>query len=101
MTCGITELENDIINKILKDYTSKYAFFYYGSRIKGNFNRTSDLDILIKSENEMSLDELVDLKEKFDESNLPYIVNFSEYSKMNKNFYNLIQNDLVATDKLY
>ena len=101
MNYGITENENKIINEILKDYVSKYSFFYYGSRIKGNFNKTSDLDILIKSTQEMPLSELVDLKEKFDISKLPYIVNFSEYIKMNENFYNLIKNDLIAIDKLY
>ena len=101
MNYGITENENKIINEILKDYVSKYSFFYYGSRIKGNFNKTSDLDILIKSDKEMPLRELTDIKEKFDVSVLPYIVNFSEYIKMDEKFYNLIKKDLVEIDKLY
>ena len=101
MTFGITEAENKIINEILKEYTPKYSFFYYGSRIKGNFSKTSDLDILIKSENELPLKDLVNLKEKFDSSNLPYIVNFSEYNKMDEKFYNLIKNNLIKIDELY
>lgn len=35
------------------------------------------------------------LKEEFDESFLPYIVNFSDYNKIDKKFFELIKNDLV------
>lgn len=55
---------------------------------------TSDLDILIKGELKMPLSDLVELKEKFDESRLPYIVNFTDYNGLDENFYNLIKDDL-------
>ena len=66
------------------------------TRVKGNFEKTSDLDILIKAENEMPADVLFELKEKFDESNLPYIVNFVQYASLDKDFYKKIEHDLVA-----
>ena len=53
------------------------------------------LDILIKGTSEMPLLDLVELKEKFDESKLPYIVNFTDYNGLDEKFYNLIKNDLV------
>lgn len=95
MKLGITTKEHYIILYILKEYFGKYSFYYYGSRIKGNFYKTSDLDILIRGEQEMPLKELVELKEKFDESKLPYVVNFTDYNSIDKNFYNLIKDDLV------
>ena len=95
MKLGITEKEHNIILNILKEYFDKYAFYYYGSRIKGTFNKTSDLDILIKGNQEMPLKNLVELKEKFDESKLPYIVNFTDYNNIDDNFYSLIKDDLV------
>lgn len=95
MILGLTETEHNIVVEVLKEYHPKYTFYYYGSRVKGTFSKTSDLDILIKGKEEISLKELVQLKEKFDESNLPYIVNFTDYNNIDKNFYNLIKNDLV------
>ena len=95
MIPGVTPNEQEIITKILKDYTKDYIFYYYGSRVKGNFCKTSDLDILIKGSIEMPLSDLVYLKEKADESTLPYIVNFTDYNSIDKNFYNLIRDTLV------
>ena len=43
----------------------------------------------------MPLKDLVELKEKFDESRLPYIVNFTDYNSIDERFYNLIKADLV------
>ena len=87
--------EHKIITDILKNYMDEFLFYYYGSRVKGNFNKTSDFDILLKGANEMSLFALVQLKEKMDESKLPYIVNFTDYNSIDKIFYNLIKDDLV------
>ena len=91
----MTQEEHKIITDILKNYSDEFLFYYYGSRVKGNFNKTSDFDILIKGANEMGLFTLVQLKEKMDESKLPYIVNFTDYNSIDKNFYNLIKDDLV------
>jgi predicted nucleotidyltransferase len=98
MISGVTEEESKIIVEILKEFYPKYNFFYYGSRVKGNYSKTSDLDILIKGSQEISLRELVLLKEKFDESRLPYIVNFADYYNIDEHFYNLIKDDLVKIE---
>ena len=95
MEFGISKKEHSIILNILKEYFDRYSFYYYGSRVKGTFNKTSDLDILIKGNQEMPLKNLVELKEKFDESKLPYIVNFTDYNNIDDNFYSLIKDDLV------
>lgn len=100
MILGVTPEEQKIINKILNEYKNNYAFYYYGSRVKGNFSKTSDLDILIKGEQEMPLSDLAQLREKFDDSKLPYIVNFTDYNGLNEKFYNLIKNDIVLIDTI-
>ncbi len=99
MGLGITEKEHNIVLEILKEYFDKYSFYYYGSRIKGTFNKTSDLDILIRGNQEMPLRDLAELKEKFDESKLPYIVNFTDYNAIDEKFFNLIKDDLVSVEK--
>jgi len=96
---GVNEKEKKIITEILEDYKTKYSFYAYGSRVKGNYSKTSDLDILIKGDKEMPLSDLFQLKEKTDESDLPYIVNFTDYTSIDTNFYNLIKDDLVLIEK--
>ena len=43
---GVKIEEENIIKTILEPYKHKYEFYYYGSRVKGNFRFLSDLDIL-------------------------------------------------------
>ena len=94
MKYGITLEEQKIIENILNKY-KEYSFYYYGSRVKGTFEKTSDLDILIKGKEEMPLFILQEIKEEFDKSDLPYIVNFCDYNSIDKNFYDIIEKDLV------
>lgn len=95
MIVGITEKEQKIIEHILDKYRKDYAFFYYGSRVKGTYEKTSDLDVLIKGKAEMPLAVLQEIKEEFDKSDLPYIVNFSDYYKLDSFFYERIKPDLI------
>lgn len=96
MIKGTTIDQEKIIKKLLKPYQKEYAFFYYGSRVKGGFSPVSDLDILIKGTEEMPLFLLTKIKQAFDESSLPYVVNFSDFNKIETSFYELIKKDLVS-----
>lgn len=93
MIKGVTEKEEKIIKDILRKYP--YDFYYYGSRVKGNFDKASDLDILT---NELSYSELEEIENQFNESRIPYVVNLSLKSNMDEKFYSLIENDLVKIE---
>ena len=95
MIKGINEAEENIIKSVLKPYMENTDFYYYGSRVKGTQEKTSDLDILIKGNSEFSQSDLETIKFLFDKSDLPYIVNFTDFHKIDISFYNLIQKDLV------
>lgn len=95
MIVGITNEQHSIIVSLLEKYFDKYSFYYYGSRVKGKFNKTSDLDVLIKGNSEIPLTDLSELKEAFDASKLPFIVNFTDYNTIDSSFYDLIKPDLV------
>lgn len=90
---GVSENEENIIKNILQSYCGKYNFYYYGSRVKGNFRALSDLDILVEG-NDIDLNDIEDMKTAFDESLLPYVVNLSY--NVDENFYNLIKDSLVV-----
>lgn len=91
MIQGVTNQEYLIIKDILKDYPCK--FFAYGSRVKGNYSPLSDLDILVKSDNFVEI--ISRLKQQFDESYLPYVVNFTDFNSIDNNFYELIKDSLI------
>ena len=93
MISGVTEKEEAIIKEILKGYP--YEFYYYGSRVKGDFTKASDLDILVKSKESVDYLILAVLEREFNESKIPYRVNLSDYSQMDNSFYKLIEPTLV------
>ena len=93
MIKGVSSEEEKIIQNILAAYKKDYEFYYYGSRVKGNFEKTSDLDILIKSN--IPYEKLEIIKFLFDQSNLPYVVNFTDYDTIDEKFYKLIEKELV------
>lgn len=95
---GVTIEEQEIINKILRLFSDKYEFYLYGSRVKGDFSKVSDLDVMIKGDLEVSLKDIDTLKTLFDNSDLPYIVNFVDYHNIDENFYNLIKSSLVKIE---
>lgn len=95
MIKGINSAEEQIIQNILKPYKADFDFFYYGSRVKGNFEKTSDLDVLIKGKEEMPYQKLEIIKFLFDNSDLPFVVNFADFNNIEEKFYNLISKDLV------
>ena len=90
---GLDEKEENIVKDILKSYLVKYDFYFYGSRVKGNYRPLSDLDILLIPKTSIDLNDIDTIRERFDNSDLSFIVNLA-YDVDDK-FYNLIKNDLV------
>ena len=90
---GLTEKEENIVKDILKLYLEKYDFYFYGSRVKGNYIALSDLDILVVPKTSINLNDIELIREMFDNSDLSFIVNFAY--DIDDKFYNLIKNDLV------
>ncbi len=88
MIIGVTQDQEKIILNILQPFLSNFDFFYYGSRVKGNFEKSSDLDILIRKreKNNNILNVIEIISKKFDQSDLPFIVNLTNYHNIKKIF---------------
>ena len=88
---GLTTKQFLTVKQILSEYP--YIDFYlYGSRINGNFSRNSDLDVLAKGNSKLSFNLVDELKDKFDRSDLPFIVHISDFYNISKDFWHLIKN---------
>ena len=67
------QLENKHL-KILKEILAKYPyqFYAYGSRVKGNAKKYSDLDLCYYDN--ISSRVICEIREEFKQSNLPFMV---------------------------
>ena len=95
---GVNDIEVDIIKGIISPYFEKYGFYFYGSRVRGDFRPLSDLDIMIKGKTPVCPDDFEALKEAFDSSDLPYIVNLVDFNNISDEFYQMIKNDLILAE---
>lgn len=100
---GVTPEEFFTLKTIIKGVFSaqtSYQFFCFGSRVTGGFEKTSDLDVLIYNKADIPAEykKVAELKHRCDVSSLPFIVDFSDYHWLDKDFYALIKDDLVEID---
>ena len=72
------------IKNILKSYVPNYVILVYGSRVNGTAHSASDLDLVIKSNDGEPLDisTLVDVKEAFQNSNIPILVDIRDWARI-------------------
>lgn len=72
------------IKEILRNYIPDYVVLAYGSRVNGTAHDSSDLDLVIKSKDGEPLDisRLVDLKEAFQNSNIPILVDIRDWARI-------------------
>lgn len=81
--------------KMVKDILNKYpyTFYVYGSRVKGSLHKNSDLDICFVDQIPYNIQSHIE--EEFEESDLPFQVDLSDFNLMSKEFQELIKNDLI------
>ncbi len=83
---------NDItifeIKKIIFKFLNprKDKVFIFGSRATGRGKKFSDIDIGISSEGQINSLLLSNMKEAFEESNIPYTVDVVDFSTISKTF---------------
>jgi len=81
--------------KIVKEILSRYPYNFYafGSRVKGNPRRFSDLDICFMDNVPWNI--RAHLDEDFEESDLPFKVDVVAWESCSKDFQQAIQKDLL------
>lgn len=82
--------------QIIKEILSKnpYRFYAYGSRVKGEAGKYSDLDLCYQENIPISV--ISQIREDFEESNLPFNVDLVNWKHMRPKFQELIKKDLTA-----
>ncbi|RHZ36923.1 nucleotidyltransferase family protein [endosymbiont GvMRE of Glomus versiforme] len=80
-----------IIRQILSKHP--YKFYAYGSRVKGNAWRLSDLDLCYYDNIPSSV--ICEMREEFEQSNLPFMVELVNWKNMRPAFQKAIEKDLI------
>ncbi|MDO5650899.1 MAG: nucleotidyltransferase domain-containing protein [Moraxella sp.] len=91
---GISTQEQAIITSIIEQIIPQYAVYAFGSRVTHTARAYSDLDIVIMSDEPLSLWVLAQLKAAFDDSALTYPVDVSGWADLSDEFQVRIQADL-------
>ena len=86
----------NVVCKILKTYASDYTVLAFGSRVKGNAKKYSDLDLAIMTQQPLSFSKMAILKEAFDESDLPIRVDVVDWTETSETFRKIIEQDKVV-----
>ena len=94
-TIDITTEEREVVLGLLQRHLPGVAVWVYGSRAKWTSRPESDLDLVVFATPEQSR-KIGDLREAFEESNLPFRVDLFVWSEVPKQFHREIERDHVV-----
>ncbi|RKY11325.1 MAG: nucleotidyltransferase domain-containing protein [Planctomycetota bacterium] len=83
----------EIVKHILKSRAGGCEVWVYGSRVKGNARKYSDLDLVIKGKQRIQQSVLLGLKDAFGESDLPFCVDVLDWDRISDEFRKRIGED--------
>lgn len=84
------------LHKLVRGETQAPAYIF-GSRVNGRARKFSDIDVCLVGVSAALLGRLQELAE---ESKIPYVVDFSEYSRLPINFREAVDREGVPIDEL-
>ena len=79
---GLSERTLSTLDSIFCKYPGIRQAVLYGSRAKGKYRTGSDIDLTLKTGDEFSFKDLLNITGDFDDSDLPYFVDVSIYDKL-------------------
>ena len=88
----------DFIKSLVHSVLKNADIFIFGSRVQGKAKEYSDVDIALKSADEIPFEKILILKAKFSDSTFPYKVDIVDLNTLDKNFLDIIQPDLYKID---
>ncbi len=92
----ITNDEWLIVSKILAKHVGHYKVWAFGSRVHPNHPKPySDLDLVVFADSHFSIAQYSEIKEAFDESNLPWKVDLLNWLTLSDSFKTIIQKHYI------
>jgi predicted nucleotidyltransferase len=85
MEFGLSQKYIDILLSIFKEYLHSGKVIIYGSRVKGNYIPQSDVDLVIKGSESNNRQNLAEIMEAIEDSDLPYLVDIQYFENIKNN----------------
>jgi predicted nucleotidyltransferase len=83
--------ELEVVRNILNRFVPEAEIIVFGSRVHGTAKPWSDLDLAIKAESALDWKLLEDIKETFQESELPFRVDILDWNEITDAFRRVIE----------
>ncbi len=86
------------VEAILREHVPDVEVWAYGSRVNGMNHEASDLDLVLRGPDlaPIPLDQLVELTEAFEKSNIPILVEARDWTRLPESFHKEIERDYVV-----
>ena len=92
---NLPEKDLTLIKKILQIVVPDLPVYAYGSRVKDKAEKFSDLDLVIKGNESVAFSVIDQIKDQFSISDLPILVDVSDWHQLSESFQQAIQAELV------
>lgn len=92
---GIKAKDIDLIKGIIALICPDAKLYAFGSRVDGTAQTSSDLDVVLKANNKVSMSDIINIKELLKASPLSFSVDIMDWHGLGEGFRNSIQKDLV------
>ncbi|GHS93432.1 hypothetical protein AGMMS50276_03890 [Synergistales bacterium] len=86
----VSPKERTMILDIIKTHAPDCEVRVFGSRYKGNNRPYSDIDLVFVGNEELNVSRIGDIRESFEESNLPYRVDVLDWNATSEKFREVI-----------
>ena len=94
-TSGVVDAEKQTILRAIRKHFPNAVVLFFGSRLRGDHKKYSDLDISINNQQPLDLAELSSLKEDFSLSDLPFKVDIVDWNRITDEFREVIRSEAV------
>jgi type I restriction enzyme S subunit len=88
-----------LVSDILQRHVPDYEVWAFGSRATQSAKQYSDLDLVIVTDNPLSLSVSASLAEDFSESDLPFKVDVVDWAKTQEPFRKIIEQQKVVVQR--
>ena len=92
----IRSISTDILTELRKIAGSYGKLYVFGSRVKNTHKKFSDIDLCIVSDHPLADLVMAEIKERFQESSIPFKVDVVDYHSVSDDFKRLISSHWVA-----
>ncbi len=87
------------VKSVFKNIIPEVNIWVFGSRIKNNAKKHSDLDLVLIGKEKIDQETIDLLNNKFSESDLPFIVDIIDWNNITDSFKKIILENYVVLEK--